>query len=256
MASPDADAEIYDVLSTLLLSGRLPGGMRLAEVDLADAFGVTRERVRKVVLRLGAERLIEIVPNRGAFVASPSLADARAIYDGRRVLEGGMLLALAGTISDEQLTELETHLKDEHNAAHHGDRSRMVHLSAAFHFKLAEMTGNPFIIGYVRELVSRTSMLVALFEESTSTCALDEHRRIFDALKQRDGKLAAEASTIHLSLIETRLKVTKPKSIPPPDVAKLVKSAIAERARDLRSSKSGARPKRSRVGGNARSTKS
>ena len=167
-----------------------------------------------------------------------------------------MLLALAGTISDQQLTELETHLKDEHDAAHHGDRSRMVHLSAAFHFKLAEMTGNPFIIGYVRELVSRTSMLVALFEESTSTCALDEHRRIFDALKQRDGKRAAEASTIHLSLIETRLKVTKPKSIPTPDVARLVKSAIAERARDLRASRSASRPNKSRAGGNARSTKS
>jgi DNA-binding GntR family transcriptional regulator len=252
MASPDTDAEIYDVLSTLLLSGRLPGGMRLADVDIAEAFGVTRERVRKVLLRLGAERLIELVPNRGAFVASPSLADARAIYDGRRVLEGGMLLALADTISDEQLAELKSHLEAEHDAAHRGDRSQMVHLSAAFHFRLAEMTGNPFIIGYVRELVSRTSMLVALFEESTSTCALDEHRRIFDALKQRDGKRAAEASTIHLSLIETRLKATKPKPVPQLDIAKLVKTALAERARELRSAKSGPRPKRSRAGGKAR----
>lgn len=247
MAAPDTDAEIYDVLSTLLLSGRLPAGARLAEVDIAEAFGVTRERIRKVLLRLGAERLIDLVPNRGAFVASPSLADARTIYDARRVLEGGMLLTLAGTISHEQLAELQKHLEEEHDAAHHGDRSRSVQLSAAFHIRLAEMTGNPFIITYVRELVSRTSMLVALFEESTPTCGIDEHRRIVDALRQRDGKLAAEASTVHLALIETRLKVTKPKSIPHLDIAKLVKAAAADRARQLRSSSAGTRRRKSLV---------
>jgi hypothetical protein len=102
-------------------------------------------------------------------------------------------------------------------------------------------------------MVSRTSMLVALFEESTSSCALDEHRRIFDALKQRDGKRAAEASTIHLSLIETRLKPTRPKSIPQPDIAKLVKNVLAERARDRRSAKPGARLERSQAGGKSRS---
>lgn len=232
MASPGVDAEITDILRTLLLSGRLPGGMRLVETELAEAFGVTRERVRKALHRLGAERLIELVPNRGAFVASPSLEDARAIYDARRILEGGLLYALASTISDRQIAELDEHLAQEHAAAHRRDRPNSVRLSGEFHLKLAEMSGNPFAVAYVRELVSRTSMLVAIFEEAVPSCGVDEHARIIDALKNHDGALAAEASTIHLSLIETRLRPTEPKPAREVDVIPLVRDAIAARRAD------------------------
>ena len=107
--------------------------MRLAEVDIAGAFGVTRERSAKVLLRLGAERLDRARRKPGPRGKPQPCRRTCQIYDGRRVLEGGMLLALADTISDEQLAELKSHLEAEHDAAHRGDRSQMVHLSAAFH---------------------------------------------------------------------------------------------------------------------------
>ena len=73
------EASIHRVLSQVLLAGRLAPGTQLVETRLAAVFGVTRERVRKVLHRLGHERLLEIVPNRGCFVSSPTLAQAREI---------------------------------------------------------------------------------------------------------------------------------------------------------------------------------
>lgn len=225
------EKEIRVLLRDMLLSGALPAGLRLGEMELAQVFKVSRERVRKVLHRLGSERLMELIPNRGAFVASPTLAAAREIYSARRILESGLLMTLAETLSDAQLDELEHHLALEHKAAHRNDRALMVQLSGSFHVRLAEMAGNELIIRYMHELVSRTSMLVAFFERAAPACSLREHEGIVRALRQRDGPRAAQAGATHLSLIETRLKI--PESLPVPE-ASLVE-LIGERMRRLTS---------------------
>ncbi|MGO4395696.1 GntR family transcriptional regulator [Variovorax sp. M-6] len=240
MTALSPEAEIHDVLSEMLLSSALPPGLRLGEMELAGAFGVSRERIRKVLQRLGTERLIELVPNRGAFVANPTLSTAREIYDARRMLESGLLLMLANTLSSAQIDELEAHLAQEHEASHQGDRARAVQLSGDFHLKLAEMSGNPFMVRYVQEMVSRTSMLVALFEDAAPTCGLSEHRDIVNALRQRNGPLAAQMGTVHLSLIETRLRIAEHPPAASVDLAALVKARIKSRSRPPKAS--GRRP--------------
>lgn len=231
MMKPMTEEGIRVFLSDMLLSGALPAGLRLGEMELAQAFKVSRERVRKVLHRLGSERLIELVPNRGAFVASPTLAAAREIYNARRILESGLLMTLAESLTDAQLDELDHHLALEREAARHSDRALMVQLSGSFHVRLAEMAGNEFITRYMHELVSRTSMLVAFFERAAPACSLREHEEIVDALRQREGPRAAQAGATHLSLIETRLKISKSW---PASEASLVE-LIAERMRRLSS---------------------
>lgn len=198
---------IHRTLSEILLAGRLPPGSQLVEMRLAQIFGVSRERVRKVLHRLGHERLLDLVPNRGCFVSSPSLAQAREIYEARRVIEGGIAGALAGRLSAEQLAQLEAHAQREHAALHAGDRALSIRLSGEFHQLLAEFTGSPFVLRQLQELVSRTAMLVAFFEPaSASACGCEEHADITRALREGDAGRALRAMHVHLSLIETRLK--------------------------------------------------
>ena len=222
-----SEAEVYRILSEMLLSAALPGGQRLGERDMAEVLGVSRERVRKVLQRLGAERLVTLIPNRGAFVATPSLESARRIYDARRVLEAGLLLTLAQTINTGQIEELQNHLDEERDAVQRGDRARAVQLSGAFHLKLAAMTNNDLITRYMQELVSRTSMLVAFFEAGSPACGVHEHEDIVEALGQHDGPRAAQLGTTHLSLIETRMKIQIDRQPQQIDVVALVRAKIA-----------------------------
>jgi len=195
---------VYDTLSRALLAGALAPGAPLRETALAEVFGVSRERIRKILLRLGTNRLIEMIPNRGAFVAAPSLEQARSIYDARRILEGGIVAHLAQNAGAEALRRLDEHMERE---LAEGDRATSVRLSADFHMILAEATGNTFILQQMQELVSRTSMLVAMYEAPHSAqCACDEHRDIFTSLLKGDGGGAARAMRSHLSLVETRLR--------------------------------------------------
>jgi DNA-binding GntR family transcriptional regulator len=231
MTATSPEAEVHEVLSAMLLSGVLPPGLRLGEMDLAGAFGVSRERVRKVLHRLGTERLIELIPNRGAFVASPTISAVHEIYEARRLLESGLLLSLANTLTPAQVDELETHLREEHDAMHRGDRARAVQLSGDFHLKLAAMSGNPFMQRYMQEIVGRTAMLVALFEDAAPACGLAEHHDIVDALRQRNGPLAARMGTVHLALVETRLRGIEHAAPAAVDLVGLVQAHLRVRAR-------------------------
>lgn len=203
----DEEEAIYRTLSGALLAGRLAPGTPLRETAVAEVFGVSRERTRKILQRLGTNRLIELVPNRGAFVATPSLEHARSIYEARRILEGGIVAHLGPNLLPKDAARLEAHLASEEAALAAGDRAESVRLSAAFHMILTEATGNTFVLQQMQELVSRTSMLVAMYEAaSASQCACDEHRDIFTSLLKGDGNGAARAMRSHLSLIETRLR--------------------------------------------------
>jgi DNA-binding GntR family transcriptional regulator len=200
------ESAIHQVLARTLLAGRLAPGAQLVETRLAAIFGVSRERIRKVLQRLGHERLLELIPNRGAFVASPSLTQAREIYEARRIVEGGIVGRLAGRLSAAQAQTLAGHGRREHEALKGGDRALSIRLSGEFHVLLAECTGSEFVVRELQELVSRTSMLVAFFEApAASACACEEHEEILVALSEGDAARALKAMHAHLSLIETRL---------------------------------------------------
>jgi DNA-binding GntR family transcriptional regulator len=225
---------IHRVLSRVLLEGRLAPGTQLVETRLAAIFGVSRERVRKLLQRLGHERLLDLIPNRGAFVANPSLAQAREIYEARRIVEGGVVARLAGTLTAPQAAALAAHGRREAAALKAGDRTESIRLSGEYHVLLAECAGSPFVERSMRELVSRTSMLVARFESpGASSCACDEHEEITVALAEGDAARAVRAMHAHLSLIETRLS---PRPAEPPFAAEpeaVLRHAWAEARRGL-----------------------
>ncbi|TCR67345.1 GntR family transcriptional regulator [Bosea sp. BK604] len=201
------EAEIHGILSRLLLAGKLPGGVKLGEHRLADLFGVSRERIRKVLHRLGHERLLEIVRNRGAFTIEPDLREGRVVYEARRILESGMAAHLADNLTQAQVERLQQHVDAEADALRRGDQATWQALSAEFHFLLAEMTGNPIVQRQAHELISRTLMLVKRYETTAgSACGCEEHRAIFRALAGRERGKAVKAMNNHLSLVETRLR--------------------------------------------------
>src|SRR5215218_1432465 len=74
-------------LRELILGGALTAGTRLGEVELAERLGVSRTPVREALGRLAAEGLVEIVPNRGARVASWTVAELEGVFDLRSALE-------------------------------------------------------------------------------------------------------------------------------------------------------------------------
>lgn len=233
------DETIHQVISAALLAGRLAPGAPLRELALAEVFGVSRERVRKILQRLGNERLLALVPNRGAFVAEPTLEQARELYEARRILEGGIVGFLAPLLGSGDARRLREHLGLELAAMERQDRAEGVRLSAEFHYLLARATGSGAIEQSLQQLVSRTSMLVAVFEPARAMrCACEEHGEIVAALEAGDSAGAMKAMHRHLALVETRLRPSA--DLPSGDPVEVLRADW----RDFQGARQGARPKK------------
>jgi DNA-binding GntR family transcriptional regulator len=207
-ANPETDAAVYEAILRALLEGKLKAGTKLAEIPLAEIFGVSRERIRKVLHRLAAERRLEIIPNRGARVPRPTLDDVRSVYEAHRVLEAGVLAQLVGMADDQLLARLDQHLAEERAAAERGNRADSVRLSGAFHIHLVDAIGNPDLSRFLRDLLSRSSVMVSVYEPAAqSICAVDEHGAIVEALRARDVTEAIAVSREHFSHVENRLRI-------------------------------------------------
>ncbi|WP_341895311.1 GntR family transcriptional regulator [Ferrovibrio terrae] len=204
----DLDAAIYAEISRAILHGQLQAGTKLPEHKLAELFDVSRERIRKVLHRLAAERRLEVIPNRGTFVPRPSGDDVRVIYQAHRVFEAGIIELLVRTMDDSIMARLDAHLAAERDAARRGDRAESVRLSGAFHLLLVDALGNSELSRFSRELLSRSSVMVSVYEPAqSSVCAVDEHGALVDALRQRDLTQALALSREHYDHIEQRLKL-------------------------------------------------
>ena len=197
---------IHAEISRALFEGRLTPGSKLPEHRLAKLFGVSRERIRKVLHRLVAERRLEAIPQRGVFVPNPSQQEIRTVYQAHRVFEAGVLAQLAQSEDGTILPRVKAHLAQERDAAARGDRAASVRLSGEFHMLLVDGLGNPELSRFLRELLARSSLMVSAFEPARlSLCGVDEHVAIAEALEAKDRDRAIALSQVHFRHIEERL---------------------------------------------------
>jgi DNA-binding GntR family transcriptional regulator len=200
--------EIAEKISTAILEHRLAPGTKLGEDRLATIFGASRAKVREVLARLAHEQVVELIPQRGAFVAKPTIEQAQDVFEARRLIEPGVLRRLVTTLDDVKLQRLRRHLDLEADARRQDDKRAIVRLSGEFHVLLAELAGNSALARTMRELSTLTCLIISLYDAPTATsCRADEHEEIVAAVKRGDTRGAETLMQHHLDHIEASLKL-------------------------------------------------
>ena len=199
---------IVDAITTAIVERRLMPGTRLVEQQIADVFEVSRTVVRQALNQLSRDRLVTLEPARGAFVATPSIDEARQVFQVRRLIEGGMVRQLAAQITDKQVEQLRGHLRDERQAVSRVDVSGRTRLLADFHVVLARLMGNEVLAELIADLLSRSQLIALMYQSSHSAeHSQEEHVDIVDALAKRDGRAAARLMERHLEAVERNLRL-------------------------------------------------
>lgn len=199
---------IVEAITTAIVERRLMPGTRLVEQQIADVFGVSRTVVRQALNQLSRDRLVTLEPSRGAFVAMPSIDEARQVFEVRRLLEAGMARQLAARITDAQIVELRAHLRDERHAVSRADVSGRTRLLADFHVVLARLLGNEVLAQLLADLLSRSQLIALMYQSGHSAeQSQAEHVEIVQALEKRDGRAAARLMEQHLASVERNLRL-------------------------------------------------
>ena len=204
-AASSEDA-IYERLLAAIFEHRLAPGIKLGEDRLAAIFGVSRARIRRVLPRLAHEGVVTLEPNRGAFVAKPTVAQARDIFEARRLIEPAIVTRFMASAGRNGVARLRQHVAAEKRARSADDKPAIVRLSGEFHVLMADMAGNAMLAKNMRELTSLTCLIIALYDApSMPHCRSDEHGEIVDAIAAADRAKATRLMIEHLDHVEDGL---------------------------------------------------
>ncbi|HEY2254234.1 MAG TPA: GntR family transcriptional regulator [Variovorax sp.] len=195
-------------IATAIVEKRLPPGTWLREEALGRVYAVSRTKIRAALLTLSKDKLIEMIPDKGAFVSKPTVQEAREVFAVRRLLESEVvrLFVAHGRRADYQALEQHIHFERTTLSATTTTGTVREKLLGDFHVALAEATGNHTLTELVRELVARSSLIAMLYHSSNDPhCSSDEHSDLLRACKSGNVEAAVASMTEHLLRIEANL---------------------------------------------------
>ena len=214
-------------IATAIVEKRLPPGTWLREEALGRVYSVSRTKVRAALLMLSKDKLIEMIPDKGAFVSQPTVQEAREVFAVRRILESEVVRLFIANARPRDYQALEQHIKFERAALRQSPAMGTVRekVLGDFHVALAEFTGNHTLAALVRDLVARSSLIAMLYHSSNDPhCSSDEHSDFLRICRKGDVEGAVVCMTEHLERIEASLELGTDK---PDRQLDLVKALLA-----------------------------
>ena len=198
---------IVDSITSAIVERRLMPGTKLVEQRLAGIFKVSRTIVRQALNQLSRDRLVNLEPSRGAFVAMPSLDEARQVFEMRNMLESAMVSQLCSRISDGQIAQLQAHLRAERQAVARSDVALRTRLLSDFHVLLAHLLNNTVLAETMQDLLSRSQLISLMYQSSHSAGESHrEHELVVEAIERRDARAAARLMANHIHSVERNLR--------------------------------------------------
>jgi DNA-binding GntR family transcriptional regulator len=214
-----SSASIADDIAAAIAARKLPPGTKLREEALSRVYSVSRTKVRAALLILSKDKLINIVPDKGAFVSQPTEAEARDVFAARRIIEAALAAEFVARARPADYARLEKHIRSERAAVSKKDSKVRSQLLGDFHVLLAQVVGNQVLTEILQELVARSSLITMLYQSvRDAACSSDEHVAFLKAARAGDSQSAVALMLAHLDHVEAALRFDGQGEAGPPDL--------------------------------------
>ena len=187
-------------LQQRIVSGRLRGGAKLNEAEIARSLGISRGPVREAFRALDQIGLVRFEKNRGVFVREITLEEASDIYEVRAALEGLIGRLAARRIDAEQIRKLRDIVGQMRELNDTPDDAVHFNLIIQFHEILARMARNDALYANYTRIIDELGLFrrkVLSLDVTNIPLSTREHSDIVDAVAARDEELAARLLTDH-----------------------------------------------------------
>lgn len=195
---------VCETIREAIISGHLPPGERLMEIQLAEEMGVSRTPVREAMRKLEQEGFLVMEPRKGAYVAGISMKDISEVFEIRASMESLAAGLAAERITEDELKQLMLHLDSVAESADHNDLNGIVITDTDFHDIIYKASRNERlvqIINNLREQIQRFRTTSLAFPGRMQV-AVEEHRKMVDAISHRNVALAKELAQEHIENAE------------------------------------------------------
>jgi DNA-binding GntR family transcriptional regulator len=199
---------VYEDLRAAIVSLALKPGARIDKTEVCERLRVSRQPLAEAIARLAEERLVEVEPQKGTFVARIRLADVAEAAFVRRALETAAVKAIAPAMDEATLNRLDRILGYQSAAVKAKDVEEFYTLDVRFHTTIFDRLAMRRVAETVessRAQLERTRRLL-LPTPGRNQNTLREHRTVFSALAERNADKAATAMGKHLDEVMAELK--------------------------------------------------
>lgn len=191
---------VFHKLREDILSGKYEDHEELKEVAIGEELGVSRTPVREAFRQLELEGLIQIIPNKGAYVTGITEKDVRDIYMIRSLLEGLCARWTTEHITKEQLEEMEENVYLAKFHAEKGHLEQLAELDNRFHDIMYEACNSKMLEHQLKdfhEYVLRVRRRT-LSSANRGPKSNEEHEQILEAIKAGNADLAEKLANQHM----------------------------------------------------------
>jgi GntR family transcriptional regulator, rspAB operon transcriptional repressor len=199
---------VYGELKEAILSGTLEPGCLIDKAGLCEKLGVSRFPVSAAVSRLSYDRLVDVAPQHGSFVARISLNDVRERFFIRSALEGEIAAEAARRMTRADKDGLAANLKQAAAAVEAENRAAFYALDVAFHQIITARLGMARaaeILDGLRDHLERVRRLL-LTPPGRLREVWREHGAVVKAVEASDPSAASKAMRRHIEMGRTLLE--------------------------------------------------
>jgi DNA-binding GntR family transcriptional regulator len=196
---PTAQEAVLAELRRMIASGAMRPGERIVQDALALELGVSRVPLREALKILEGEGQVSYQAHHGYVVALLSLSDLLEVYRIREILEAEAVRTAIPLMTAEDIDRFEEAALDVETAAASVDVSAMTRANRRFHATLIEACALPRLVRIVRQLWDATEVYRAVYytDEANRDRAIDEHRRLVEAVKAGDSEQTLAMLDVH-----------------------------------------------------------
>jgi len=184
--------KILETIRDAILKGNMKPGERVSEPELAERFGISRTPIREAFRQLESEGYLQVIPRKGAVVASLSERDVEEFYAIKIILEGFAARMAAENLTAKDIERLESINQRLQQIAAEGDVKTFFRVHNEFHEVFIKAAGNEKLYEMITQLVMRFKRLrlASLSQPGRMEISVEEHRNMIQAFKNHDGDRA------------------------------------------------------------------
>ncbi|MEK3854297.1 MULTISPECIES: GntR family transcriptional regulator [Cytobacillus] len=191
MKKVSMEENVYNHIKTAILARKLAPGKQLVEHYLSNSLGVSRTPIRNAIKRLSMEGLVDIIPNRGAFVTNPTKEEMIQAYELRSKLEYIAVCHAMNFLTESDFSAIKRNLVNEQESLYNRNPEDYVQFNKEFHISITQKCGNKFLNEFILRLITQTNIYLILFDDFFSNpkqepYSPDEHSHILSLIEDKD----------------------------------------------------------------------
>ena len=198
--------DLFNRIKEDILSGKLKKDQKLVEQSICDEYKVSRTPVREAILQLEMEGLVEMIPNRGAYVLGLSARDMDDMFTLRKIYEVQAVRWAIPRITDEEMAQLEETFDFMEFYTMKNDVEKMLNINVNFHQTIYTASHNRMLQHLLSSYQAYIRHGRRSFDEKEEylQIVLKEHRAIFQAFIDKDVEAGAWAMELHMDHSKAR----------------------------------------------------